>query len=112
MIVLMRSRGWTVEEMETLKNLYPTFGTFRELLDRLPGRSPNSVRLMASRLGIHRPSLLPNIERAEGFGIRPGNETYVKCSRCKEWFVVSPKTTKKGGVVACSHCGCYSFVSD
>ena len=107
---MLRTRGWTADEVETLKSLYPTFGSFRELLDELPGRSPNSVRLMASRLGLHRPLLLPGIERGNGLGVRPGGDTYVKCSRCGEWFAVSK--APRSGVIACTHCGGYSFVSD
>ena len=109
---MMRPRGWTVDEVETLKSLYPTFGSFRELLDRLPGRSPNSIRLMASRLGLYRPSLLPNIERTNGFSVHAGDNASVKCSRCEQWFTISSNTTRGGEVVACPNCGGYSFITD
>ncbi len=107
---MLRQRSWTAEEVETLRSLYPTFGSFRELLDELPGRSPNSVRLMASRLGLHRPSLIPGIEGADSPGAPADGDTYVKCSRCGEWFAVS--RGQRGRVASCTHCNGYSFVSD
>jgi len=84
-----RSRGWTDEEIEILRKLYPTFTTFPDLLDKLPSRSPNSVRLMASRLGLRRPDLLHTADGKKKYSpsrINIGNNNLVKCSCCGEWF--------------------------
>ena len=56
----MNFKGWTVKEEETLERLYnDPHATVEEIIRALPGRSLNAIRLRANRLGLKRPSLLP-----------------------------------------------------
>ena len=50
-MVLGMAKGeeWTGEELEKLKALYTSDASFEEVVDELPLRSPNAIRLKASR---------------------------------------------------------------
>jgi len=46
---------WTSEELEILRTHYQAGRLFEDILEMLPNRTSNAVRLKASRLGIRRP---------------------------------------------------------
>lgn len=55
----MRNTPWSDEEVQRLRLLYPNPNkSFEELLAEFPGRTANSLRLKASRLGLERPPIL------------------------------------------------------
>lgn len=112
-MMLIRQRGWTEDEVETLKRLYPTSTNLSDLLDQLPSRSPNSVRLMASRLGLKRPTLLTGISkvRETRTSASLGGGILVRCCQCGGWIGVSAGKAP-GSVVICDHCGGVSVLAD
>jgi hypothetical protein len=111
--MLMRQRGWTESEVETLKRLYPTSASISDLLEELPSRSPNSVRLMASRLGLKRPTLLAGITKVSETKTSSsiGGGVLVRCSQCGGWIGVSAGKAP-GSVVFCDHCGGVNLLAD
>jgi len=109
---MMRPRGWTEQEVDTLRRLYPTIATLTDLQNSIPSRSPNSIRIMASRLGLRRPDLLIGIEKASEVKTSSvGGGVLVRCSRCGGWIgMVSAKANS--GIIICENCGCVSHVGD
>ncbi|MCX6649549.1 MAG: hypothetical protein NTV61_09235 [Candidatus Bathyarchaeota archaeon] len=111
--MLMRQRGWTDDEVDKLRNMYPSSTSFHDLLDKLPSRSPNSIRLMASRLGLKRPTILTGINKvSEMKTSTAGGGVLVRCSQCGGWIGVSTEKATTNGVVVCDHCGCVSLLTD
>jgi hypothetical protein len=110
---MMRHRGWTGQEIDTLKKLYPTTTTLMDLQNSIPSRSLNSIRIMASRLGLRRPDLLIGIEKAREIrtSTSPGGGVLVRCSRCGGWVGVS-SVKANGGIIFCESCGCISHIGD
>ena len=108
---MMRSRGWTEQEVDILKRLYPTTSTLSDLQKSIPSRSPNSIRIMASRLGLRRPDLLSGIEKAVEIreSASAGGGILVRCSRCGAW-VGAASANANGGIVICENCGCVSHI--
>ena len=113
-MMLMRQRGWTDAEVDKLRNIYPSSATFHDLLDQFPSRSPNSIRLMASRLGLKRPTLLTGIskvsERKTSSTANGG--VLVRCSQCGKWIGISTEKAESSCVVVCDHCGGVSLLTD
>ena len=110
----MRQKGWTDAEVNKLRNMYPSSATFHELLDQLPSRSPNSIRLMASRLGLKRPTLLTGISKVSERKTSSTAEggVLVRCSQCGRWIGISSEKAESSGVVVCDHCGGVSLLTD
>jgi hypothetical protein len=112
--MLMRQRGWTDAEVDKLRSMYPSSASFHDLLDELPSRSPNSIRLMASRLGLKRPTLLTGISRVSErkTSTTAGGGILVRCSQCGGWIGISVEKAETSGVVVCDHCGGVSLLID
>ncbi len=110
---MMRPRGWTEQEVDTLRRLYPTIATLTDLQNSIPSRSPNSIRIMASRLGLKKPDLLIGIEKAGEVktSASVGGGVLVRCSRCGGW-VGMVSATANSGIIICENCGCVSHVGD
>jgi hypothetical protein len=111
--MLTRQRVWTDSEVETLKRLYPSTVSLNDLFDQLPSRSPNSVRLMASRLGLKRPTLLTGMSKVSETRVSSsiGGGILVRCSQCGGWIGISAGKAP-GSVVICDHCGGVSVLAD
>jgi predicted transcriptional regulator len=111
---LMRPRSWTKEEVDTLRSLYPSSASFHDLLDQLPSRSPNSIRLMASRLGLKRSTILVGIKKVgeTKTSASAGGGVLVKCSQCGGWIGVSADRVSTRCVIVCDQCGGISLISD
>jgi hypothetical protein len=107
----MRPRGWTEQEVDTLRKLYPTTATLSDLQNNIPSRSPNSIRIMASRLGLKRPNFLTGIEKAGGIKMSAstGGGVLVRCSGCGGWVGVA-SVKANGGIIICDNCGCVSLI--
>ena len=94
-------RRWTREEVERLKILYASDKPFEEIVKAFPGRSPNAIRLKASRLGLKR--MRPPAEASPL--IVKGGETkrlLVKCGVCGHWMEVEDADR---GFILCERCG-------
>jgi len=51
-----RKDEWTTQETQLLRDLYPSTNyILEEIRKKLPNRTPNAIRLKASRLGLRRP---------------------------------------------------------
>ena len=107
----MRPKEWTKQEVDTLRRLYPTTATLLDLQNSIPLRSPNSIRIMASRLGLRRPDLLIGIEKVREIrsSASEGGGVLVRCSRCDAWVGVA-SLKAKDGIIICESCGCISHV--
>jgi hypothetical protein len=57
-----KSRRWSHEEIELLKEFYPIYKTKQDILDRIPGRSFNNISYKARKLGIKRQYRATSIE--------------------------------------------------
>jgi hypothetical protein len=113
LIILMRSRSWTEEEVDKLRSLYPSSASFNDLLDQLPSRSPNSIRLMASRLGLKRSTILTGIKKVGETKISAtvGGGVLVKCSQCGGWIGISVDKASTRCVIVCDQCGGVSLLT-
>ncbi len=103
--MLIRQREWTDAEIEKLRSMYPSGASFPDLLEELPSRSSNSVRLMASRLGLKRPAVLTGLIKVSEVKAAPSGGVLVRCSHCGGWTGVPSIKADAGGVVVCDHCG-------
>ena len=94
-------RRWTREEIERLKALYASDIPFEEIVKAFPGRSPNAIRLKASRLGLRR--LHPPAE-ARSLIVQEGDveRLLVKCGVCGHWMEVEDADR---GFILCERCG-------
>lgn len=112
--MLTRQRSWTNDEIDKLRNIYPSSASFHDLLNQLPSRSPNSIRLMASRLGLKRPTLLMGINKVseKKTSATTGGGVLVRCSQCGGWIGTSTERALTSGVVVCDHCGSVSILTD
>ncbi|MGD0804783.1 MAG: hypothetical protein ABSA11_12015 [Candidatus Bathyarchaeia archaeon] len=108
---MMKQRGWTKQEVDTLQRLYPTMTTLLDIQNSLPSRSPNSIRIMASRLGLRRPTFLTGIEKAGEIktSASAGGGVLVRCSKCGGWVGLTSEKAN-GGIIFCGNCGCISLV--
>ncbi len=106
-MMTLRPRGWTESEVDTLKVVYPSSTDFQDLVGMFPGRTPNSIRLMASRLGLHRQGILPEISSMGSVSGKDGDSRrLVRCGECGRRFFVETRS----GVVTCDHCGGLSYL--
>jgi len=102
----MRRKNWSGEELEILRQLYTTDASFGDIVSELPGRSPNSIRLMASRLRLRRPDPTEEIHPATSIAFSEGSRMrgyLVRCSGCGSWI----HTTEiiADGTLVCEACG-------
>ena len=110
--MLMRQRVWTETEVDKLRSLYPSGASFPDLLEELPSRSPNSIRLMASRLGLKRPTVITGLNKVSEVkaSSSAGGGVLARCSQCGGWIGVSAEKVGAGSVVVCDHCGGVSLL--
>jgi len=112
-MVLGMAKGeeWTGEELEKLKALYTSDASFEEVVDELPLRSPNAIRLKASRLGLKRPILPQRINQIRSliFSGDGGLRGYVfRCSECGGLVHVDEPDLEESSLVRCGSCGALS----
>jgi hypothetical protein len=108
---MAKGEEWTAEELEKLKAFYTSDASFEEVIRELPFRSPNAIRLKASRLGLKRPILPQRINQINslilsGDGILRG---YVfRCNECGGLVHVDEADLEESGLVRCGSCGALS----
>ena len=80
---------WSKVEERMLRFMYLAGTSFEEIGRAFPDRTPNAIRLKASRLGLKRPSISssflesPNVLRfSDGNG---DSGFFFKCSGCGSW---------------------------
>jgi hypothetical protein len=106
----MRIKTWTTHERDLLKLLYTSETPFNEITEELQGRTPNSIRLMASRMGLKRPNLLDKIHPVTTIAYSDGNRVkgyLLRCGECNSWIYVDDILSNS--TVSCDKCGsiCY-----
>jgi len=111
---MSRPGEWTEREIGKLRYLYPSERSFEEIVEVFPHRTPNAIRLKASRLGLRRPTIPPSVCQSrtilrcsEGDG--NSNGYLFRCGECGSWIQVNGDDERDGGVIICSKCGsaCY-----
>jgi hypothetical protein len=100
---MSRNDEWTKEEEGRLKRLYSTETEFEEIVQAIPSRTPNAIRMKASRLGLRRPiSEMPSqptmLICVEGNGRSKGY--ILRCGDCGNWVHI--KESRHG---ICGVCG-------
>jgi hypothetical protein len=106
----MKIKEWTTQERELLKLLYTSETSFTKIIEEIPDRTPNSIRLMASRMGLKRPNLLDKIHPMTSIAYSNGDKMkgyLLRCSECNSWVHV--KEIFINSTVTCEKCGtlCY-----
>jgi len=112
--MLLRKRSWTDDEVQKLKKMYTNATPFHDLLDQFPCRSPNSIRLMASRLGLKRPNLFTGIDKVseKKTSATFGGGVLVRCSHCGAWIGGSKEKASTSGGVIFESCGVVSLLKE
>ena len=108
----MKIREWTKEEIEVLRLLYPSETEFSDIVAELPSRSPNSIRLMASRLGLKRPNLLGDVRLITSIALSEGNRmrgVLIRCGECGSWIHVDRIAVNS--TVTCEKCGAICYLT-
>jgi hypothetical protein len=115
---MARVREWSDEEVSKLTKLYSSSLPFDEVAIELPSRTPNAIRLKASRMGLRRPTLPLNLIHAEIVRYRSLNEEgvtgyIIKCSKCGTWVQVEGISEGICQTVRCGECGAlYEVLTD
>jgi len=113
---MSRPINWTEEELGRLKHLYTSEQSFEEIIMAFPQRTPNAIRLKASRLGLRRPtissSLLPSsiLLCSEANGNSRGY--LYRCRECGSWIQVNQEDEGSDNTVVCGNCQskCYFVI--
>ena len=110
-----RPTEWTEDEVGKLRSIYPSDRAFEEIVKAFPNRTPNAIRLKASRLGLKRPTIPSSVCQShtvllcsEGGG--KFNGYLFRCGDCGSWIQVNREEgVANGGLVVCGTCGskCY-----
>lgn len=108
-----RPAKWTEDETRKLMRLYPSEICFEEIVDAFPNRTPNAVRLKASRLGLKRPTLPASLlQSSTVLSCSEGNGDSIgylfRCGECSSWMQLRGDDEVKS-VIVCGNCGakCY-----
>ncbi len=99
-----------------MKLLYTSEKSFEEIIMFFPRRTPNAIRLKASRLGLRRPtipsSLLPSsiLLCSEENGNSRGY--LYRCRECGSWIQVKKEDEASENAVICNNCKsvCYFVI--
>ena len=109
---MAKTSVWTKEEVERLCDLYPSQKSFDEIVKEFPHRSPNAIRLKASRMGLRRPALTLGmyhegkpILRSELNGDSKGY--IMKCSECGGWVMIGNLDEGEQNAVVCKRCDAF-----
>jgi len=113
---MSRPRPWTEEEVWKLRRLYPSEVSFEEIVEAFPNRTPNAIRLKASRLGLKRPTPPSALCRSptillcsEGDG--SSNGYLFRCSECGSWIRVNEgDELNENGAIVCAKCRSTCYV--
>lgn len=107
---------WTEEEIRKLKLLYPSEMSFEEIVRAFSNRTPNAIRLKASRLGLKRPTIPSSVCQShtvllcsEASG--KFNGYLFRCGDCGNWIQVNrEEEAADSGLVVCSTCGSKNYL--
>ena len=103
------SKGlWTESEERMLRFMYISGTSFDEIGMALSKRSPNAIRLKASRLGLKRPSVSSSIlESPNVLRFSDGNGDsgfFFRCSGCGSWIHAQIDDDEDVRTVECREC--------
>lgn len=106
---MVRVKEWSELEISKLEKYYPSSMAFDEILLELPQRTSNAVRLKASRLGLRRPLLMPEMVQALKVRMN-GDEAeplgyIIKCKECGSWIQTDRLDEMKARAICCESCG-------
>jgi len=105
---MLRPLKWTDEELGRLKLLYISERSFEEIMASFPRRSPNAIRLKASRLGLKRPIIHASLMQSSILLCSEGNgnsKGYLyRCRECGSWMQVNKEVEASDNAVVCSNC--------
>jgi hypothetical protein len=107
---MARTRAWTDDEEEKLRELYSSTMSFDEITLEFPWRTSNALRLKASRLGLRRPTLETHLTRAQKVTIQSvggdGVKGYLlKCRECGAWIHADKMMSGVSQTLSCDECG-------
>ena len=108
---MVKGEEWAAEELEKLTTIYTSDASFEEVMRELSSRSPNAIRLKASRLGLKRPILPQRITQINSLILSGdgGLRGYVfRCSECGGLVHVDEEELEEMGLVRCGSCGALS----
>ena len=104
----MSRNSWSEVEERTLRFMYLAGTSFDEIGQAFPKRSPNAIRLKASRLGLKRPSISSSIlESPNVLRFSDGNGDtgfFFKCSGCGSWTHAQIEGDEDVHTVECREC--------
>lgn len=114
---MSKQRLWTEEETKKLERLYTSESTFDEIVNALPKRTANAIRLKASRLGLRRPIVSSSLCKSQTVlrcsnGNEESEEYLFKCDGCGNWIHVSLNDEDEDLVIVCQRChNTYRYVT-
>jgi hypothetical protein len=99
---------WSDEEEVKLRTLYISARSFEEIDKEFPDRSPNAIRIKASRLGLRRPEVsVSNNETPNMLKLSNGDdseENFFKCSGCGGWIHYEMDDEDDVNTIVCPQC--------
>jgi hypothetical protein len=109
-LVMARAREWTDDEVDKLRQIYSSMMSFDEITLEFPWRTSNAIRLKASRLGLHRPTLETHLIKAQKVTIQRNGDDGVKgyllkCKECGAWIHADNMMSGICQTISCDVCG-------
>jgi hypothetical protein len=107
---MARAQEWTDDEVEKLRKLYSSTMSFDEITSEFQRRTSNAIRLKASRLGLHRPTLETCLIRAQKVTVQSIGDAGVKgyllkCRECGAWIHADKIMSGICQTISCDECG-------
>ena len=105
----MSRSPWSEVEKRMLRFMYLAGTSFDEIGQAFPKRSPNAIRLKASRLGLKRPHISsPILESPNVLRFSDGNGDsgfFFRCSGCGSWTHAKIEGEEDVHTMECRECG-------
>ena len=99
---------WSETEEDMLRFMYISGTSFDEINNAFPSRSPNAIRLKASRLGLKRPTISSSILGSPNvlmFSDGNGDSGFFfRCSGCGSWMSSQISEDEEVRTVECREC--------
>jgi hypothetical protein len=104
----MAKMEWSEEEVQLLKELYPSKMTVDEMVVFFPKRTINALRLKASRLGIKRPYFKSMVQfhpiKYISNGKKKSSGYLFKCGGCSSWIQFDDRNKTDSSFITCTKC--------